>query len=247
MNQNQLIKKIGTIAMIVGVISLIISIICFIGLGVVSGKVEEAVGYKPTAAELSDIIDRAKSAAELFGGELQDIADFIGISAVELTLIQLFLALKIPTLIIGIIIIVAGIVLMLLAKNPTVAKKAVDLGSVATDSNVCPVCNSIISPEAEFCGVCGTELNKSKTVDSPTDICPFCKNPILPGAEYCGHCGKKLIKTYGPQDDGNTGTTDTNSGGGLISTMYPTKNPTTPEEERNKREGESHFHTPPEL
>lgn len=201
MKQNQLIKKMGTIAMIAGVISLIISIICFIGLGVVSGKVEEAVGYKPTADELGDIIEKAKSTAEYFGGELQDIADFIGISAAELTFIQLFLAMKIPCLVIGIIALVAGIVLMLLTKNPTIAKKIGDTvahsattvgGAVKTTINnatvKCEKCGKTYVAGTKFCSNCGNNLEKAPAAPKMKK-CPVCESTILDSSKFCSVCG----------------------------------------------------------
>lgn len=201
MKQNQLVKKIGTIAMIAGVISLIISIICFIGLGVVSGKVEEAVGYKPTADELGDIIEKAKSTAEYFGGELQDIADFIGISAAELTFIQLFLALKIPCLVIGIIALVVGIVLILLSKNPAVAKKIGDTvthsattvgGAVKTTIDnatvKCEKCGKTYVTGTKFCSNCGNNLEKIPAAPKMKK-CPVCESTILDNSKFCSVCG----------------------------------------------------------
>ena len=187
--------------MVAGAISLIVSLICFIGLGVVSGKVEEAVGYKPTAAELSDIIDRAKSTAELFGGELQDIADFIGISAAELTFIQLFLALKIPCLVIGIIALVVGIVLMLLTKNPAVAKKIGDTvthsattvgGAVKTTIDnatvKCEKCGKTYVTGTKFCSNCGNNLEKIPAAPKMKK-CPVCESTILDNSKFCSVCG----------------------------------------------------------
>lgn len=201
MKQNQLVKKIGIIATIVGAISLIVSIICFLGLGVVSGKVEEAVGYKPTALELSEIIDNAKSVAEWFGGELQDIADFIGISAAELTFIQLFLALKIPTLVIGIIALAVGIILMILAKNPAMAKKIGDSvaygaltvgGAVKTtiDNAIvkCEKCGKTHVAGTKFCTNCGNNLEKAPTTPKMKK-CPVCESTILDNAGFCSGCG----------------------------------------------------------
>lgn len=201
MKQNQLVKNIGTIATIVGAISLIISIICFIGLGVVSGKVEEAVGYKPTADELGDIIEKAKSTAEYFGGELQDIADFIGISATELTLIKFFLAFRNPCLVIGIIAIVVGIAIMLLTKNPTVAKKIGDTvahGATTVGSAVkttidnatvkCEKCGKTYVAGTKFCPNCGNNLEKIPAVPKMTK-CPVCESTILDNSKFCSVCG----------------------------------------------------------
>lgn len=201
MKQNQLVKKIGTIAMVASVISLIISIICFIGLGIVAGKVEEVIGYKPTAGELGDIIEKAKSTAEYFGGELQDIADFIGISTAELAFIQLFLTLKIPCLVIGGIALVVGIVLILLTKNPAIAKKIGDTvthsattvgGAVKTTIDnatvKCEKCGKTYVAGTKFCSNCGNNLEKILAA-LKMKKCPVCESTILDGSKFCSVCG----------------------------------------------------------
>jgi predicted amidophosphoribosyltransferase len=52
--------------------------------------------------------------------------------------------------------------------------------------NRCHACNKNLPPEANYCMVCGTKVEK------PHVTCPKCHTEVLPEANYCNKCGEKI-------------------------------------------------------
>ncbi len=52
--------------------------------------------------------------------------------------------------------------------------------------NRCHVCNKNLPPEANFCMVCGSRIEK------PDFKCPKCGADVLPEANFCNKCGEKV-------------------------------------------------------
>ena len=52
--------------------------------------------------------------------------------------------------------------------------------------NRCHACNKDLPPEASFCMVCGTKVEK------PQVRCPNCQAEVLPEANFCNNCGEKM-------------------------------------------------------
>ena len=54
-----------------------------------------------------------------------------------------------------------------------------------TGQILCARCQALNPPTANFCGNCGSPLEKISE-------CPGCKLPIRGGDKFCSHCGKSL-------------------------------------------------------
>jgi hypothetical protein len=65
----------------------------------------------------------------------------------------------------------------------------------------CPKCNTLVSPEAQFCPQCGTKLEPPKPA-APT-VCPECGVQLPAGAKFCPACGEKIVVSPTLQRDEN--------------------------------------------
>ena len=65
-------------------------------------------------------------------------------------------------------------------------------------SNKCPVCGSMMGPDAKACSICGTEFNADIL------LCPVCDSQVSGSDEICGNCGTDLVQMK-PRPKGEVG------------------------------------------
>ena len=114
---NEVLEKIKKFATIIGVISLIVGIICMIGIESILGEFENTTGYRPTAEELENTIDAAERMVKLWGGDFEDVANQVGISTGDLSWTRFCLAYGKPLIIVGMISLVIAFVLYLVVQE----------------------------------------------------------------------------------------------------------------------------------
>ena len=61
--------------------------------------------------------------------------------------------------------------------------------------NICPKCGAEVSRTSQFCGKCGTPIERKVLASAgaaAAKVCPACGEPVEEGALFCGSCGEKL-------------------------------------------------------
>lgn len=202
-------RKYSGIALAVGAIALVMSILCFIVLGITLGKIGSEFGYKPTASEAKEMLEQAEDMAKMLGG---DISDLLGVSGFQVFLIKVSMSMRIPLLVIGILLIGAGAALRFL----NVDSKSIDRartgiahgvssastalkGTIDKATSKCPKCGKVFSAKTVFCPSCGERTVRPEIVARPpktsatkTYTCPNCKKVYSEKIAFCPACGQKI-------------------------------------------------------
>lgn len=202
-------RKYSGIALVVGVIVLIMSIVCFAVLGIMLGNLEGEFGYKPTVSEAKEMLEMAEGMAQMLGG---DISDLLGVSDFQVFFIKFSMSMRIPLLVVGILLIGVGVALRYVHadfKTMDCAKTGIDhsissastalKGFIDKATSKCPKCGKVCSAKTAFCPSCGERTVKPEIVARPpkasamkTYTCPNCKKVYSEKIAFCSACGQKI-------------------------------------------------------
>ena len=191
--------------LVIGSVVLALSIACFVFVSITSGKVEESIGYKPTAEEIEELMNNTESLAEMFDMTLAEAAeDLLGVSAASVKMLQLSLLFRIPLLVVGLICIAIGaafhFIKMRLGDLQREGWRDLEIRDDVIGSSIhnteekvtvkCPNCGTTFDSGLAFCPQCGAKF----VVQSEKRYCIFCGAEIVDGARFCGVCGAAVAE-----------------------------------------------------
>jgi RNA polymerase subunit RPABC4/transcription elongation factor Spt4 len=76
---------------------------------------------------------------------------------------------------------------------PKCGSEAIYVAPPAPDT-ACPACGTALSPEARFCGSCGTPIPEPASTSSPApegNVCHACGATLVTGTRFCPECGER--------------------------------------------------------
>lgn len=202
-------KKYSGMALVIGAIVLVMSIVCFVVVGTILGNIENTLGYKLTASEAKERIAQAEMIAPMLGS---DVSDMLGVSSFQIFLIKLTISMRIPLLVVGILLLSAGVALRFVNVDSETMDRAkteiahgISSASTALKETIdkatskCPKCGKVCSAKTVFCPSCGERTVKPETVARSVKIsakstytCPNCKKVYSEKIAFCSACGQKI-------------------------------------------------------
>ena len=213
--------KQAKIAIVAGVVALALCVVCYCGILYAKHEINKDSGYKMTISQLKAVADLLYDYAKEYGFS-EAMSEENG---TQLLLLCIALKIRIPTLIIGLVLLGVGAFLRLQANTlPGGSTYSPVTPSANLATTRCPHCGKVFAGKAGFCPSCGKEIapkapaapaapqqvpEESKPVTAPSAdeatenrrgvTCPQCGKVYPTWQSFCTSCGSDLPKESSAQ------------------------------------------------
>ena len=213
--------KQAKIAIVAGIVALAICVVCYCGILYAKHEINKDSVYKMTISQLKAVADLLYDYAKEYGFS-EAMSEENG---TQLLLLCIALKIRIPTLIIGLVLLGVGAFLRLQANTlPGGSTYSPVTPSANLATTRCPHCGKVFAGKAGFCPSCGKEIapkapaapaapqqvpEESKPVTAPSAdeatenrrgvTCPQCGKVYPTWQSFCTSCGSDLPKESSAQ------------------------------------------------
>ena len=213
--------KQAKIAIVAGVVALALCVVCYCGILYAKHEINKDSVYKMTISQLKAVADLLYDYAKEYGFS-EAMSEENG---TQLLLLCIALKIRIPTLIIGLVLLGVGAFLRLQANTlPGGSTYSPVTPSANLATTRCPHCGKVFAGKAGFCPSCGKEIapkapaapaapqqvpEESKPVTAPSAdeatenrrgvTCPQCGKVYPTWQSFCTSCGSDLPKESSAQ------------------------------------------------
>ena len=213
--------KQAKIAIVAGVVALALCVVCYCGILYAKHEINKDSVYKMTISQLKAVADLLYDYAKEYGFS-EAMSEENG---TQLLLLCIALKIRIPTLIIGLVLLGVGAFLRLQANTlPGGSTYSPVTPSANLATTRCPHCGKVFAGKAGFCPSCGKEIapkapaapaapqqvpEESKPVTAPSAgeatekrrgvTCPQCGKVYPTWQNFCTSCGSDLPKESSAQ------------------------------------------------
>ena len=213
--------KQAKIAIVAGVVALALCVVCYCGILYAKHEINKDSVYKMTISQLKAVADLLYDYAKEYGFS-EAMSEENG---TQLLLLCIALKIRIPTLIIGLVLLGVGAFLRLQANTlPGGSTYSPVTPSANSATTRCPHCGKVFAGKAGFCPSCGKEIaakapaapaapqqvpEESKPVTAPSAdeatenrrgvTCPQCGKVYPTWQSFCTSCGSDLPKESSAQ------------------------------------------------
>lgn len=213
--------KQAKIAIVAGVVALALCVVCYCGIFYAKHEINKDSVYKMTISQLKAVADLLYDYAKEYGFS-EAMSEENG---TQLLLLCIALKIRIPTLIIGLVLLGVGAFLRLQANTlPGGSTYSPVTPSANLATTRCPHCGKVFAGKAGFCPSCGKEIapkapaapaapqqvpEESKPVTAPSAdeatenrrgvTCPQCGKVYPTWQSFCTSCGSDLPKESSAQ------------------------------------------------
>ena len=213
--------KQAKIAIVAGVVALALCVVCYCGILYAKNEINKDSVYKMTISQLKAVADLLYDYAKEYGFS-EAMSEENG---TQLLLLCIALKIRIPTLIIGLVLLCVGAFLRLQANTlPGGSTYSPVTPSANLATTRCPHCGKVFAGKAGFCPSCGKEIapkapaapaapqqvpEESKPVTAPSAdeatenrrgvTCPQCGKVYPTWQSFCTSCGSDLPKESSAQ------------------------------------------------
>ena len=213
--------KQAKIAIVAGVVALALCVVCYCGILYAKHEINKDSVYKMTISQLKAVADLLYDYAKEYGFS-EAMSEENG---TQLLLLCIALKIRIPTLIIGLVLLGVGAFLRLQANTlPGGSTYSPVTPSANLATTRCPHCGKVFAGKAGFCPSCGKEIapkapaapaapqqvpEESKPVTAPSAdeatenrrgvTCPQCGKVYPTWQRFCTSCGSDLPKESSAQ------------------------------------------------
>ena len=213
--------KQAKIAIVAGVVALALCVVCYCGILYANHEINKDSVYKMTISQLKAVADLLYDYAKEYGFS-EAMSEENG---TQLLLLCIALKIRIPTLIIGLVLLGVGAFLRLQANTlPGGSTYSPVTPSANLATTRCPHCGKVFAGKAGFCPSCGKEIapkapaapaapqqvpEESKPVTAPSAdeatenrrgvTCPQCGKVYPTWQSFCTSCGSDLPKESSAQ------------------------------------------------
>ena len=213
--------KQAKIAIVAGVVALALCVVCYCGILYAKHEINKDSVYKMTISQLKAVADLLYDYAKEYGLS-EAMSEENG---TQLLLLCIALKIRIPTLIIGLVLLGVGAFLRLQANTlPGGSTYSPVTPSANLATTRCPHCGKVFAGKAGFCPSCGKEIapkapaapaapqqvpEESKPVTAPSAdeatenrrgvTCPQCGKVYPTWQSFCTSCGSDLPKESSAQ------------------------------------------------
>ena len=213
--------KQAKIAIVAGVVALALCVVCYCGILYAKHEINKDSVYKMTISQLKAVADLLYDYAKEYGFS-EAMSEENG---TPLLLLCIALKIRIPTLIIGLVLLGVGAFLRLQANTlPGGSTYSPVTPSANLATTRCPHCGKVFAGKAGFCPSCGKEIapkapaapaapqqvpEESKPVTAPSAdeatenrrgvTCPQCGKVYPTWQSFCTSCGSDLPKESSAQ------------------------------------------------
>lgn len=213
--------KQAKIAIVAGVVALALCVVCYCGILYAKHEINKDSVYKMTISQLKAVADLLYDYAKEYGFS-EAMSEENG---TQMLLLCIALKIRIPTLIIGLVLLGVGAFLRLQANTlPGGSTYSPVTPSANLATTRCPHCGKVFAGKAGFCPSCGKEIapkapaapaapqqvpEESKPVTAPSAdeatenrrgvTCPQCGKVYPTWQNFCTSCGSDLPKESSAQ------------------------------------------------
>lgn len=213
--------KQAKIAIVAGVVALALCVVCYCGILYAKHEINKDSVYKMTISQLKAVADLLYDYAKEYGFS-EAMSEENG---TQMLLLCIALKIRIPTLIIGLVLLGVGAFLRLQANTlPGGSTYSPVTPSANLATTRCPHCGKVFAGKAGFCPSCGKEIapkapaapaapqqvpEESKPVTAPSAdeatenrrgvTCPQCGKVYPTWQSFCTSCGSDLPKESSAQ------------------------------------------------
>lgn len=213
--------KQAKIAIVAGIVALALCVVCYCGILYAKHEINKDSVYKMTISQLKAVADLLYDYAKEYGFS-EAMSEENG---TQLLLLCIALKIRIPTLIIGLVLLGVGAFLRLQANTlPGGSTYSPVTPSANSATTRCPHCGKVFAGKAGFCPSCGKEIaakapaapaapqqvpEESKPVTAPSAgeatenrrgvTCPQCGKVYPTWQNFCTSCGSDLPKESSAQ------------------------------------------------